>query len=564
MTGNSRTWWLWLWFVGLTGLVAYPWFREPGFLFLLDFVWPTQLPVPGAAWQAGHVSSLPWQWLWWALATFFPTDVVQKIAFTLPLFLGGVAATQLVRWLLTRINITAILPAIAAGTFYILNPFVVTRVIMGQYYLLLAYALTPWALLAWLRFVAKPSVTAGLVAGVAISAVILTNAHHLMLAPFLIIFLLPLPRQSKIYTPRHALAVLMPLGILGLATMLAHQASSAAYLAFQPLGPWARAVQAPFTGNLVMDVLTLTATWKLDLLFLFPHESLPGFGILAGLLLLVMGVGIVAAWRHPTLGWLVRRLVLLSLACVLLTIGVAHPLTEPLAAWLYEHVPFWLGLRDSGKFMSLLAVSETILLGLGLAVIPRFIAPAFKSTHLKTVLRLLPPGLTVIIMATLIWPAQRGFDGQIIPQAYPSSWHEWQAQVATYPRPVRTLFLPWHMYLPFEFTAGRTVVNPAPGFFTNSEIISGDNSEVGGTFGRPFIATESARPLSRQIEQLLAAAPAHQDMGRRLAAENIRFIMLATEAVDTTQYDYLNQQRDLRLVFERPDLVVWENTALAP
>lgn len=552
-----------MWFFGLTGLVVYPWFREPGFLFLLDFVWPPALPWPLDHGFWGHISSLPWAMCWWWLAQVLPTAVVQKIAFALPLFLGGVAATALVQWLLKRIGITAILPALAAGTFYILNPFAVTRVVMGQSYLLLAYALTPWAILAWLRFVAKPSVTAGLAAGVAISAVILTNAHHLILAPFLIIFLLPWPRQSKIYSPRTVLAVLTPLGALGLATMLAHQASSAAYLAFQPLGPWARAVQAPFTGSLVMDVLTLTATWKLDLLFLFPHEILPG-AVLAGPLLLIMGVGIVAAWRHPTLGWLVRRLVLLSLACVLLTIGVAHPLTEPLAAWLYEHVPFWLGLRDSGKFMSLLAVSETILLGLGLAVIPRLIAPARHAPLLKTMFRLLPPGLAVIIMAALIWPAQSGFGGQIAPRAYPPSWHEWQAQAATYPRPGRTLFLPWHMYLPFEFTDGRTVVNPAPGFFTNTEIISGDNSEVGGTFGRPFIATESARPLSRQIEQILAEAAVQQDMGRRLAAENIHFVMLATDTVDVTQYQYLYQQPDLRLVFERPELVVWENMVLAP
>lgn len=120
------------------------------------------------------------------------------------------------------------------------------------------------------------------------------------------------------------------------------------------------------------------------------------------------------------------------------------------------------------------------------------------------------------------------------------------------------------MYLPFEFTAERTVVNPAPGFFTSTEIISGDNSEVGGSFGRPFIATESTRPMSRQIEQILAAAPARRDIGQRLATENIHYIMLATDTPDATQYDYLYLQHDLRLVFEKPDLVVWENISLVP
>lgn len=546
--------------MGLTGLVVFPWFLEPGFLFLLDFVWPPQLPVPGAAWQAGHVSSLPWQWLWWALATFFPTDVVQKIAYALPLLLAGISMYQLVAGQLHPKNKHGtLIPAVVAGMMYAFNPFVVTRLVMGQHYLLLAYALTPWAILTWSRYTQHPSWRRGLVAGLVITGIMLTNAHHLLLLPLLLVCLLPWPRRGSAFWSRPLLGLLTPIIIFLVITVGLQQTTPSPISAFSSEGPWARSLRAPASGNLLLDTLTLTATWKTDLLFLLPYELVPGFHLLAVLLLLIQGYGIMCVWHHPNHGYLVRRLLVVALGSIVLAIGVAHPVTAPLAAWLYHHVPLWIGLRDSAKFLALLALAQSMFLGFGVTAL-------LATIRARTTRRMATVGALAIVtgMFFIISPVFRGVSGQIFPQRYPDSWHEWQTHVATQPRSPRTLFLPWHMYLPFEFTAGRTVVNPAPGFFTTTEIISGDNSEVGGSFGRPFIATESTRPMSRQIEQILAAAPVRRDIGQRLATENIYYVMLATEAVDAAQYRYLHQQPDLRLVFEKPDLVVWENIALVP
>lgn len=159
-------------------------------------------------------------------------------------------------------------------------------------------------------------------------------------------------------------------------------------------------------------------------------------------------------------------------------------------------------------------------------------------------------------------PAKSGFSQQIYPLIYPASWYEWNEAMTIAPRPARALFLPWHKYLPFAFTADRTVANPAPDFFTNSEIISGDNSEVGGSRGRPFIYSESKQPQSARLEDILTDALTRVDLANRLAEEKIEYVILATDTLDADKYYYLYQQSNLQPVFHSPDLVVWKNTAL--
>ena len=93
-------------------------------------------------------------------------------------------------------------------------------------------------------------------------------------------------------------------------------------------------------------------------------------------------------------------------------------------------------------------------------------------------------------------------------------------------------------------------------------MIVGDNSEVGGWYGTPYIHSESTSPLSHAIENILQQAPAAKNIGERLAVDHIQYLMLSRDASNAATYDYLWKQSDLQLFFERPDMVVWRNMAL--
>lgn len=552
-----KSWWMpWVFFVSLGALIVYPWFNEPGFLFLLDFVWSPELPKPLPPAQVGHFSSLPWQWLWWFLTQALDTTLVQKIAFSLPWLLAGLTMYHLTSWALTQYTdspkrITT-LAALGAGIFYLTNSFVFTRATMGQYYLLLAYAITPWALLAWFKFLKTTTVRTGFIAGLATTAVMLTNAHHLILMPLLLLFFMNWPQLAKW---RAWLGFLTPLTVLAVTTLIFLPMASSGVTSLNPIGPWARALQAPHTGHIFLDALTLTATWKIDLPYEFPYESLSGFMLGMLILLSIMLAGILYHIRQRPITFLTPRLVILAAVSIGLAVGVAHPSIEPFAAWLYENIPGWLGFRDSAKFLSWLALSESMLLALGLTAIAQQYYQHRRAVLLATL-------TTILITLYLGSPTFFGLRKQISPSLYPSSWNALNEQLSTPDNKPRALWLPWHQYMPFDFTSDRTITNPAPDFFTNAEILSGDNSEVGGTANRPFIYSESNRPLSQRLETILADAPTRPDIGSRLAKERIKYVILITTTWDSDKYRYLWRQSDLELVFEEDGIVAWSNKLL--
>ncbi len=543
--------WPWLFFSLLAVAIAFPWFLEPGYLFLLDFVWTEAHWAYTEFLHGGFLTSVPPEWFFMLLTRVLPPPFVQKIAFTLPLVLSGVAMTHLVTWLLQGSGQTRRLPALTAGVFYVFNSFVTTRVFMGQYYLLLGYALTPWALLAVLRFRERPSPRAALTAGLWITGTILMNAHHLVLLALLLLpFLFPIRLLPR--SPRSWSLLLAPLAIFLLASALTFRTGTASLLDHR--GPWARALQAPVTGNLIADSLLLTATWKANLPYVFPHEVLPAFGALTGVLLAIILLGILgnaSTTTHRTVVWQLLAVTALAGA---LAIGVAHPLTEPAAAFLYRHVPFWIGMRDSAKFLALVALTESVFLGYGLASLLR---ASPRSPWHRRALRA-GSVLTIAALAVLVLPALGGYSGQIAARDYPESWTAWNQRLGAHGSRPKMLFLPWHQYLAFSFTDDRTVANPAPRFFTGAEVVAGDNSEVGGIGKTPFIYSESTRPISKVIEAILRDAPERPDFGARLAQEHIRYVALATDTEDVDAYGFLARQDELQRVFESPELPVWE------
>lgn len=539
-------------FVLLTAAVVLPWFLQPGYLFLLDYVWPPSLPAPQL--QSGFITSLPHEWTFWLASQIIPTQTVQKVVFALPIFLAGLSASHLISWILIKENsrVRPLLISLIAGTFYALNPFVVSRVFMGQVYFLLGYALVPWAVLATLQFLNSPTMWRGLMAGLSVVGVMVSNAHHIILLPLALMPLFIGSIANHRFLARRISILIAPIALFAALFFSVRAVSNTVPSLFDLRGPWARLLQAPFSGNLWLDILALTAYWKTDLLFAFSYELLPYFSLFVIALTILMGVGIWHLWQQRTAySWLVWQLLGIAAMSIFLAGGVSHPFSEPVAGWVYRHVPFWIGMRDSAKFIANLALVEAVLLGVGITALTQTI-PAKRVVS----------GTLLFLMLWFVSPAYGGFNGQVLPAEYPASWQQWNNKlIECEPKPTM-LVLPWHMYPAISWLEYRPIINPAAHFFTGAEVIVGDNSEVGGIGKSLFVFSESQQPFSKKIEAILTEKDGIENLGSLLAADDITYIALLADAVDAKTYQFLYTQEDLQVVFESPELVIWENTAL--
>jgi hypothetical protein len=145
-----------------------------------------------------------------------------------------------------------------------------------------------------------------------------------------------------------------------------------------------------------------------------------------------------------------------------------------------------------------------------------------------------------------------GLDGQIASSRLPSSWARAQSVTAT--RRGGLLFLPWHEYLSFPFTDGRTIANPAPTSFTG-DVISGMNAQVNGF-------ADDSDPRSAYIQRILADHGTAGSMGPLMAPLGVQYVALS-KTVDWKSYRWLFAQPSLQLVFNSPTLVLWRNLDFA-
>ena len=539
--------------------VILPWFLDSGFILLLDFIPVPHISRPPLSWQYAYLDGLLYRWPAWLISQFFPAALTHKMLFSLPIALAGISMYQLCSLVLSDKNRKIVAASsLLAGLYYAYNPFITTRVFMGHVFFIYGYALLPWVVLSWLKFQQKPTLRPAFYLALFFVASVLFSQHHFILVPLLLLFLYQPVRPRTSPEKRSWLLLFFFVATVVTLAITVYFSSDARPNTLHPLGPWSRALLAPYSGSYAFDVLNLSATWKIDLPFLFPWELRLAFGYISFLLLLIMASGLWWLKHQHHSKNLAIPLLLVILFSSFLAVGIAHPLISPLAVWLYHHVPFWIGLRDSAKFLSILALVESILLAVGVYSLTQL-----WTRHFRRVSPIIVPATALILVVYISSTAVYGYNNQIYPTSYPDSWQEAQTWLAdNHSTPPSLLFLPWHMYLPFSFTQDRTIANPASTYFTSAHVIVGNNNEVGGTFGRPFISAEYTDPTHQYIQQLLPDTSSFHDFGSRLSPLCMQYIMLATDTRDVSNYDFLYNQNDLEIVFSRQDLIIWQNIAV--
>jgi hypothetical protein len=396
-------------------------------------------------------------------------QVVQKIVL-LAIF-GGAAygAARLVpaRYAAARI---------AAGLLYAWNPFTYERLLLGQWNLLLGYAVLPWVAAAALSIRRREPggvwrLTLALAA--AMAPILYTGVLGAVLAAAVVLWPPwrgerapagapngPTTRGEGAVTGRTALAVL-GIGVVVNLPWLVPALTHPGIPDRPELGVELFGARADSPLGTVGSLLSLGGLWRTDLAP--PGRSslvwLPAFVLIAGLA--------IAGWRRLGHRWPRGSrdgLLVLSALGLVLAAAPALPGLRSAVEWLAGALPGGAALRDSQKFVIPLALAEAVGFGVGVDHLLRRAQPGRARRWVAALIPLLPLALA----PTLAW----GAEARLSPVPYPSSWGDAAAVMEADPAPGAVLVLPWHTYLPLSWNEGRTVHEPASTYFDRPVVAS--------------------------------------------------------------------------------------------
>jgi hypothetical protein len=417
-----------------------------------------------------------------------------------------------------------------AGLLYAINPFVYERLLGGQWFLLLGYALIPWAFAAFLSVGAERPARAWLFAALA-AVTGFASAH--MAALLGVLCLVTLVVRGGSWRDR-----LWP----GLALVLAAAASLLWLLPTPGLGElWShvghgelqlyRTFGDPRWGP-VLTVLGLGGFW---------NDQAPAFTALGAWPLFVLAM-IVLAIRGASLAT-DRRLAVAVGVCgglgAAVALGVSSGATSPATLWLMEHFSFLRSFRETDKTVALLAFAYAFL---GAPAVDELVATPRR--------RVLAVGAAALALAVplLYGIRELGADwGALRTAAFPASWSEADAVLRSQAPGARTLFLPFHGYLNLSFAHARVTYNPAPSFFS-TPILAARSVDQDP-------AHQDVRdPEQTEVASLLAH-PGGRDVAPCLAALGIADVLIAHES-DWRSVLALEHAPGLRIERSWPDLTL--------
>jgi hypothetical protein len=427
------------------------------------------------------------------------------------------------------------LPAVAATTLFVVNPFTYDRAFAGQVYILLGYALLPLA--AWLA-TREPSWRSGAAFGLVISIQAALSIHFVFITGLVAVVALLLGRASL----RQRAAMFGAAGSVCLVASaywlipIASQGGALDRVTLRDVAVFQ--TEADPALGLLPNVIALRGFWRGSSAL---QPSLLVCVACAVALLAIAAFGARAAGSKGSDGARRRIVLTIGVLGLLLACGAAGPFGD-VFVWAFEHVPGFRVMREPQKFLALYALGLSWCFGLGVERLVR-------GTQAGSVRR---PALAVVLCAVPLaaaYPLVWGFWGQVRPSTYPASWTA--ADQIMGPGPDRILGLPGDAYVSFPWTQGRAVANPMTSFFSR-DVVCGGSVELAG------LEPQTSDATSRYVSFVTSVGRDTRDFGNLVAPLDVRFVVLA-KTEDWARYRWLFRQRDLAVVGRWPDLVLFEN-----
>lgn len=494
--------------VGLAaGLLALGPALGPGYVLRYDMVFVPDAPLTAATLGAGDgfPRAVPSDAAVAALGKILPGDLVQTLALLAVFVVGAAGAARLVPGPL-------LVPRLAAALFYVWNPFLAERLLLGQWAVLLGYAGLPWVLGAAVRLRgirdAPRLVTALVPAAVGgFSSVLLSGVVALPAA-------LARPWRRAVLAAGVVAGCLVVVALPWLLPALASGADT------DPAAVDLFAARADTPLGTVASLLSLGGIWN-------AQAVPPGFADPVGAAgRLLLSAAALAGW-----GWLLargRRPAFAAALTAAAAAGLAAALagaSEPGRMALRALVGLWPGfgpLRDGQLYVAPLALLQAV--GFGGAV--RWLTGdrerhGAAAGRIAAALAGLAP---LVLLPGLAW----GASGELRPVQYPKEWTRVQRVVNGDREPGALLSLPWSAYRGFERSGGdgAVVLDPAVKMFGRRVVW---NDELRVRDGGAVRIVRGEDPLAREIAPLIAADAALRvegSLAARLGSLGVRYVLI--------------------------------------
>lgn len=485
----------------------------PGYVLTYDMVWVPELTMRGDFWGTGSSlpRAVPSDLVVALLDEVVPGMLLQKAVLLGSLVLAGTGAARLVRG-------PGLVGPLAAATLYVWNPFVVERLGIGHWPLLMTYASLPWIhlcarrlasgervlpqLVLWLAF-ASLSPVGGLVAGVLAVAGVAASGREAV--------------RPLMWVTGAVAAVNAPWIVAGAIHGSGTVSDPAAVALFAAQGegvlpPWAA-------------VLGLGGIWNAEVV---PASRTAWVGLAALVLVAAVCVAGVRPWRRDAAR--ADQVGLVVPAVLGLILAVAGVVTPGGVEWLVAHVPGAGLLRDGTRFLALAAPLQALLFGLGvarLAAVPaRTPGVALGTALVLAPVALMPDGALGITgrLDAVDFPEEYATARQAL-EASREAGHEGDVLLlpfTSYRRPAwndgRRTLDPLGRYLPADYLASDTLV-------VSGREIAGEDLRAGRVTAH--LATLDAG----ELEQALADEGIGWVVADRAASD-----ALAADGVDDDRY----------------------------
>jgi hypothetical protein len=502
-------WWPWL----LALLIVAPLLR-PGYVLSYDMVF-----VPHQAWRWSYLGwgpdlprAVPSDALVSVLTSIVPGQLVQKAMLVTVLGVAGTTMTALVGtapWSVRMI----------AATVYIWNPYVAERLALGQWVVLVAYAVLPAVLATTLDIRRGEHRLPRLTLLLALSGLSVSGG---LMALTVVAVTLFWPGGTS---GRQRLAAVLvgvivnaPWWVAGLVHAGHSTSGRAAVDAF--------AAHAEGYLPAPLAALSLGGVWNTDVI---PGSRTTWFAVvlsLAMVALSVIGVVVSRRARYPSLG------VLIVFAVVGYVVAMASVVAPSAVAALTAHLPGAAAFRDGTRFLALFALPEAVFVGRG----AEWVITWFRGGLTRAVVAGCLVVLPVAAMPDLAW----GVGGDLSPVHYPASWTSARATMQAAGSNGRVLILPLSAYRASAWNYDRPVVDPAPRYFTG-EMLSGDALYIDGRL------VDENNPTARAAEQ---AVMRHDS--RRLRSLGVGYVLVERDITTPAATEWLG-----RPLFESADIAVY-------
>ncbi|MEH0938183.1 hypothetical protein [Micromonospora psammae] len=495
----------------------------PGYVLRYDMVF---VPRSALSWELiAPASALPRavpQDAVVALATqLMPGWLLQRLVLAAILWLAVLGAARLVPTDRTAVRVVA-----ALG--YAWTPYLAERLLIGQWGLLLAYAMLPWLVAAALGVrAARPGALPRLLLAAAVSAITPTGG---LIALVAVLVLLPGRYPGALRRAGTAVAATVLLN----APWLVAGLGSATGGRSDPAGVPAFAARAENWGGSLVALAGTGGIW--NALTVPVSRQVAVVPLATALLLLLAGYGVPLLRRRWPAG-AVGRFGLLAVGSWLVAALGVLPGGAALLGWLVDTAPGGGLVRDGQKLLVPYALALAVAGALGAERLADRLAARFDRTT-GGVLLVGAALLPVALLPDLAFGAL----GRLTPVRYPADWAVVARQVAD--RPGEVVSLPFQEYQRYAWNDGRVVIDPAPRYLAAPVLID-DTLRVGD------VAVGGEDPRAARVRELLAA-------GRPVAGTAVRWVLVQRAAGPPVPVTAL---AGLRLAHAGPELSLYENPA---